>query len=336
MVPEALSEIKVAGHRAAELCRQIMMYTGRSETRFANLDLTALVHESVGLLRVTLVSGCDVVCEFPPKGLLVWGDPAQIQQIVVNLVTNAAEAKASKVVIRAEPLRLVPGAVGLGQGLPAGDYVELSVSDNGEGMTPEVLARIFEPFFSTRFAGRGLGLPAVMGLVRAHQGAVAAESSPGAGCTLRIVLPVASSHVPAAPRPAPEPLPRGPSVVLIADDEEPVQKVISKFMARLGWRTLGAADGEEAMRKFGDNAGQVDLLLIDHLMPKLNGLEAARRIRRLNPKLPVIMMSGFTNGETLERFRAEGFEHFLKKPFELKELRELLQKVGEPQSPEGN
>jgi len=112
--------------------------------------------------------------------------------------------------------------------------------------------------------------------------------------------------------------------VLIAEDEEMVRKVMVKCMARLGWKTLEAADGEEAVRVHGDHSGQIDLLLSDYLMPKLNGLEAARRIRTRDPKLPVILMSGFTNEATVEGFRTEGFELFLKKPFQIKELIELL------------
>ena len=324
MVPGALAEIKVSGLRAADLCQQIMMYTGRSDHRMAAVDLSVLAHESIKLLRVTRVADCKIACEFPPEPLLVWGDRAELQQIMLNLLINSTEARATAVLFNAAVGAVGPGTQARGEALDPGQYVELSVTDNGEGMTPEVLARIFEPFFSTRFTGRGLGLPAVMGLVQAHKGAMAVESTPGSGTTVRIRLPVAAVQAVVPSKPMAEAPARNSRVVLIAEDEEMVRKVMVKCMARLGWKTLEAADGEEAVRVHGDHSGQIDLLLSDYLMPKLNGLEAARRIRTRDPKLPVILMSGFTNEATVEGFRTEGFELFLKKPFQIKELIELL------------
>jgi signal transduction histidine kinase len=156
MVPGALAEIKVSGLRAADLCQQIMMYTGRSDHRMAAVDLSVLAHESIKLLRVTRVADCKIACEFPPEPLLVWGDRAELQQIMLNLLINSTEARATAVLFNAAVGAVGPGAQARGEALDPGQYVELSITDNGEGMTPEVLARIFEPFFSTRFTGRGL------------------------------------------------------------------------------------------------------------------------------------------------------------------------------------
>jgi len=227
-------------------------------------------------------------------------------------------------------VRVEPDSPASGEPLAAGEYIELCVVDNGEGMAPEVLARIFDPFFSTRFAGRGLGLPAALGLVRAHKGTMAVESKPGAGTTFRIHIPLASGRDLSPPRPAAEAVQKDQRVALIAEDEEAVRRVIVKYMGKLGWKTIEAADGEDAIRSHRDNAGQIDLLLCDYLMPKVNGLEAAQEIRNRNPKVPVILMSGFTNEDTVESFRAKGFEHFLKKPFGIQELRELLMAASAP------
>jgi signal transduction histidine kinase/ActR/RegA family two-component response regulator len=324
MVPDALSEIQVSGNRAAELCQQIMMYTGRSVHRMAAVDMLALVRESIRLLRVTRVADCEIICEFPPEPILVWGDRAELQQIILNLLINSAEARATAVVFKATLQKGIAPDTAPDDPLGHGKYIELCLSDNGEGMTPEVLARIFEPFYSTRFAGRGLGLPAAMGLVRAHKGMMAVESTSGSGTTIRMHLPVTSAAALEAPRPATGIVSKDSRVVLIAEDEEVVRKVMVKCLGSLGWTTLEAADGEEAVRKHTEHAGQIDLLLSDYLMPKVNGLEAALQIRNRSPKLPVILMSGFTNEATVENFRAEGFEHFLKKPFQLRELREML------------
>jgi two-component system, cell cycle sensor histidine kinase and response regulator CckA len=330
MVPEALAEIKVSGRRAADLCQQIMMYTGRSDHRMAAVDLSALVHESIKLLRVTRVVDCEIACDFPPEPIFVWGDRAELQQVILNLLLNSTEARATAVRFHGAVVRLGPGTEPRGETIAPGDYVELTVTDDGEGMALGVLARIFEPFFSTRFTGRGLGLPAAMGIVRAHKGAMAVESTPGSGTTVRMHLPVAPIQAVVAPKPMARAAPRDSRVVLIAEDEEMVRMVIVKCMDLLGWKTLEAADGEEAVRVHRDHPGQIDLLLSDYLMPKLNGLEAARQIRNRDPKLPVILMSGFTNEATVENFRAEGFEHFIKKPFSIKDLTEMLKTACAP------
>jgi two-component system, cell cycle sensor histidine kinase and response regulator CckA len=332
-VPEALAEIKVAGHRAADLCQQIIMYTGRSDHRMAAVDLAALLEGAIKLLRVTWMADCEVVCVLPPEPIFVWGDSAQLRQIILNLLINSTEAHATAVLLNAAVVRLGPGEGAGGEPLEPGDYVELALTDNGSGMAPEVLARIFEPFFSTRFAGRGLGLPAAMGLVRAHKGGMAVESTPGSGTTVRMHLPLATVQAPVPPKPVAKKATGDSRVVLIAEDEEAVRKVMVKCMTRLGWRTLEAADGEEAVRVHRDHPGQIDLLLSDYLMPKVNGLDAARQIRRADPRLPVILMSGFTNESTVENFRSEGFEHFLGKPFVLQGLIDLLKAVCAPAPP---
>jgi signal transduction histidine kinase/ActR/RegA family two-component response regulator len=331
LVQEALAEIKASGLRAAALCQQMMMYTGRSDHRMAAVDVPALVHESIGLLRVTLLAGCETVCEFPHEPVFAWGDRAELQQIILNLLTNSAEAGATTIRFRAAVVRCVPPAQPAGEPLDPGEYLELSVADNGEGMAPDALARIFEPFYSTRSTGRGLGLPAAMGLVRAHKGSLAAESTPGAGTTIRIDIPAAPAKALAPPKPTfAAAVTNDSRVVLVVEDEEAVRKVIVKCMSRLGWKTIEAVDGEEAVRAHRDHVGKIDLLLSDYLMPKVNGLDAARQIRSRSPKLPVILMSGFTNEATVDSFRAEGFDHFLKKPFQLQDLRDMLQVASAP------
>jgi CheY-like chemotaxis protein len=315
--------------RAADLCQQLLMYTGRSDQSMGAVDMLALVREAIGLLRVTQVTNCEILCEFPPEPILVQGDRAQLLQIILNLVTNSSEAGATKVWFKAASVHREspePGAPP-----DCGDCIELCVTDNGAGMTPEVLARVFEPFFSTKFTGRGLGLPAALGIVRAHRGTMTVESKPGRGTNIRLQLPGAQRRDPAPPRPADEMRTMKSSrVALVADDEDGVRRSIVKCMGRLGWTTLEAADGEEAIRVHRDHSARIDLVLCDYVMPRVNGLEAALQMRRLNPKLRVVLMSGYTNDETTENFRANGFEHSLKKPFQIQELRELLEVAAGP------
>jgi two-component system cell cycle sensor histidine kinase/response regulator CckA len=304
-----------------------MMYTGRSEPRFSAVDLPSLVQESIGLLSVSLNQNCELLCEFPQGDLLVWGDPAQLQQIILNLANNSAEAKATRILFKARIIRGPSGSCNPFEALSSGEYLELSVADDGEGMTPEVRARIFEPFYSTKFAGRGLGLPAVMGLLRAHRGTIAVESTPGSGTTIKVYIPVAPGAVAAADEPASIALPLKPGTVLIADDEDMVRRVVVQYLKRRGWQTLVAVDGAEAVRMHAEHPGQIDLLILDHLMPNRSGLEAAGLIRSRDPHIPVVLMSGFTNQETVEKFRSQGFGHFLKKPFQLQELLAIMQQA---------
>ena len=327
LVPEALTAIMTSGQRAAELCRQIMMYTGRSEPRFTSVDLPTLVHESIGLLGVSLEKNCELACEFPEGEHLVWGDPAQLQQIILNLATNSAEARATRVLFKARVVHGPSGSRNPFEALSQGDYLELSVADNGEGMTPDVRARIFEPFYSTKFTGRGLGLPAVMGLLRAHQGTISVESTPGTGTTIRVYIPMAPHPVAAPAEPKVVALPTSSGTALIADDESMVRRVLVQYLNRRGWKTIVAEDGAEAVKMHGEHSGPIDLLILDHLMPNLSGLEAAARIRVRDPKVPVILMSGFTNQETQEKIRSQGFAHFLKKPFQLQELLQVIQQA---------
>jgi signal transduction histidine kinase/CheY-like chemotaxis protein len=329
LVPGALAEIKASGRRAADLCQQLIMYTGGSGQRNGAVEVRELVEASIKLLRVTLVADCSFVREFPEYPLFAWGDTVMFQQIILNLVNNAVEARATAVVFKASVVRCEPPSRVPAESLEPGEYVELRVTDNGGGMAPEVLARVFEPFYSTRSTGRGLGLPAAMGLARANKGTLAVESAPGSGTVVRVFLPRSRETAPQEAKPEPSPsAKRGARVVLIADDEEAVRGVLVKFMGRLGWKTLEAADGDEAIRTHRDHSGQIDLLLCDYFMPRVNGLQAALQIRSLNPKLPVIMMSGFTKEDAGDNFRSAGFRHFLKKPFELRELKELLKAAG--------
>ncbi len=321
LVQEALSEILASGRRAADLCEQIMMYTGRTDPHMEAVEIQSLARESIRLLRLTLVTDCEIVTEFPAEPIFAWGDRSQLQQIALNILTNAVEAKALAIVIKAAISRFSEPHAVSGETLEPGAYAEISISDNGEGMQPEVLGRVFEPFFTTRFTGRGLGLPAAIGLAKAHGRTIGIESKAGSGTTVKVFVPLAveAAVEPAKPAAALS-MPRGLRTVLVAEDEETVRRVVVKYLGRLGWKVLEAA----AVRTYKDCSGKVDLLVSDYLMPKLNGLETAQQLRRLNPGLPVILMSGFTKEEAVERFRVEGIPHFLKKPFELDELRAML------------
>jgi len=203
-----------------------------------------------------------------------------------------------------------------------GEYIWCEVGDNGCGMSPEVLARIFDPFFTTKCTGRGLGLAAVLGIVRSHRGALKVTSEPGTGTTFRVYLP--STH-----RPAREVLGRaatpgdwrGEGSVLLVDDEETVRITTGRMLEGMGFTVLSATDGLEALQVFADNL-DARFIVLDLSMPRLDGVETFREIRKMRPEARVLLMSGFTKIEAMKRFGMEGLAGFIQKPFTMRQLAE--------------
>ena len=210
--------------------------------------------------------------------------------------------------------------------LIGGKAVALEVRDQGPGMSPEVQARMFEPFFSTRFRGRGLGLAVVLGIVRAHKGAIFVKSEPNQGTTMRVLLPLAVEASQAITRatstPAAGPLP--PPAILIADDEEAVRTVTSRMLETAGYRVIAATDGRDVVEKFRQNGPAVRLVLLDLTMPNQDGEGAFRQLRQMQTNLPVILMSGYPKPDVMKRFADAGLTAFLQKPFRPAELLDLV------------
>jgi CheY-like chemotaxis protein len=256
----------------------------------------------------------------------VLADITQLRQIVMNLVINAADAIADRpgVITITTYARTVDAAflrTSLGHPeLPAGTYVGLEVADSGVGMPPETIARIFEPFFSTKFSGRGLGLAAVRGIVQAHRGALFVESQPGAGSTFRLLLPATQGDAVSSATPFPPPA-AGPvkltGLVLVVDDEPTVRDIVSAVLEAHGASVLPAADGEAALALLRVNAGRIALVLLDMTMPGISGEETLRRFRMMNFRHPVILMSGYSETETMKRSTDLGVAGFVQKPFEI-------------------
>jgi CheY-like chemotaxis protein len=264
------------------------------------------------------------------------GDPSQIGQIIMNLVLNAAESlggspgmlriTTSLYTLQKDSL---PDALPAGS-LAAGPHVCLEVSDTGSGMSPEVLARIFDPFFSTQFAGRGLGLAAVLGIVRTHHGGLTVSSTPGAGSTFRVYLPaapVAATREIVPPMQPEESFLAGNGRILIADDDDAVRDLTSTLLVKLGYVPVSAHDGLEAVRLFSENPGGYSTVMLDITMPNLDGLSAMNQIRLLRPRVPVILFSGHSMQDTRRQVGASLFTDFLEKPFTIDRLRESLRRA---------
>jgi PAS domain S-box-containing protein len=330
-VRDHLRQIEKSGQRIADLCKQMLAYSGHGRFVVEPFDLNAIVHEVAELLQLSIAKHAALTFRLGGRLPPVVADATQIRQVVMNLVLNASEA-----------LGDVPGTIDiatgvrsltrdelaatvLGPDLPAGDYVYLEIADSGCGMTEKVKARIFDPFFSTKFTGRGLGLSAVLGIVRGHKGALTVESTSGQGATFRVYLPAAASV--RATSQSKIVLSPSRKTVLVIDDEDSVRRVAARVLQSLGFEVLEAHDGRESLDSFAARAADVNLVLVDLTMPRLGGEDTVREWRVLRPELPVILMSGFNENEMSERFAGIGVSAFLQKPFTLNDMTVKVQGV---------
>jgi CheY-like chemotaxis protein len=255
----------------------------------------------------------------------------------MNLITNASEAigdRSGVIAISIHEVELKAGELERtfpSGGLPSGHYVRLEVSDTGDGMNEETQQRIFDPLFTTKITGRGLGLASVINVVRRHNGAIEVKSEEGRGTVFRVYFPVEAQN----DEPGTEAAQaakgewRGYGTVLIADDEAAIRSITAALLERLGFRVITAADGFETVDLYTEHAGDITLLLMDLNMPRLNGIEAVLRIRHINPKVPVLFMSGYPREQVMERFGQQPHTDFIRKPFQSSELLDGIRNVME-------
>jgi two-component system, cell cycle sensor histidine kinase and response regulator CckA len=318
---EPLDEIVRATHRAADLTRQMLAYSGKGAIEVRLLDLSREVREMATLLRSAISKQVTLVYDLASELPAVRADPTQMRQILMNLITNASDAIGDQ-----------PGTITLRTrlGKYEADEVVLEVSDTGTGMDTDTLQRIFDPFFTTKFSGRGLGLAAVMGIVKGHGGQIRIRTAPGQGTTFRIFFPAA------APAADPATLDtadlgdwRGHGTVLVAEDEEGVREIARRMLGDLGFTTLTAADGREAVGIMARHGIDVVAVLLDLSMPRMGGREAFHRIRERWPKLPIVLMSGYTEQVMIPQVSdaRNGPTSYLQKPFLLEDLGVALKRL---------
>jgi two-component system cell cycle sensor histidine kinase/response regulator CckA len=329
-----LERIEVACQRAADLCKQMLAYSGRGRFVVQPLNLNQVIHETTELMRFSIAKNALLKLDLAPDLPTVKADATQMRQVLMNLVINASEAigESTGVIQVLTSLSAASRAqlkeLHLSPDLPEGDYVTLEVNDTGCGMSPETLSCIFDPFFTTKFTGRGLGLAAVLGIVRGHHGGIKVTSKPGRGSKFRILLP-RGHPVPGEARPTPRPARpwnlRGS--VLVVDDEEIVRDAVRAMLHAFGLEVLVAVDGVEALSLFEQHAARIDCVLLDLTMPRMGGVETFHAIRQVRPKTPVVLMSGYDEQEAVQRFDGNCLTGFLQKPFAPEAAFALLQPV---------
>jgi PAS domain S-box-containing protein len=294
-----LEEIERAAQRAAELTRQMLAYSGRGKFVVQVLGLGSIVQEMSKLLRTVVSKKADFQFVLGPAA--VEGDAAQLRQIVMNLITNASDAlgqRSGSIAIRTGTRQMSTAELRspfLQQDLPPGEYAWLEVADDGCGMTDESLSKIFDPFYTTKFAGRGLGLAAVLGIVRGHRGSLHVTSSVGQGTTFRIYLPAASSAAQADPSP-PAAAPHGRGLVLVVEDEANVAQFVEKVLTGAGFEVALAGDGKAGVEAF-QRRPQISAVVLDLTMPQMDGWEVLSRLTSLRPEVPVLLISGYSDPE---------------------------------------
>ncbi len=330
-----IRRIEEASERAADLCKQMLAYSGKGKFVVEPINMSALVEQNMEILKVSISKHVLLQSDLSPVLPPILGDRAQMQQVVMNLVINASEAigdqegvirlRTGTVMVDAAYLR----SSHIDEPLPVGGYVYIEVSDNGCGMDAQTRKKLYDPFFTTKFTGRGLGMSAILGIVRGHHGAIQLYSEPGHGSRFKILLPVANEGAVVERDAADDshavlPAAAWHGVVLVVDDEAMIRETAASMLKQLGLDVLLAVDGADGVAQYREHWQRIDLVLLDMTMPKLDGKEAFEAMKQINPSLQVLLSSGYNEQETTSQFAGEGLAGFVQKPYRFEQLRDQL------------
>ncbi|MEK6775405.1 MAG: PAS domain S-box protein [bacterium] len=328
---EALGIIKDSAVKAAALTGQILAFSRKQVLDKKAVNLNVIVENMAKMFRRMI--GEDIVLELKLKSPLrnITADPNSMEQVLMNLAVNARDAMPSggRLIIETADVMLDRDDPQYSEEIKPGAYVMLSVTDSGQGISPEIQEKIFEPFFTTKEQGKGtgLGLAMIYGIVKQHNGHISVYSKPGNGTTFKIYLPVSEEEVMEEDQDKPYKIPRGTETIMIVDDDASVRRLVVDMLEPLGYRLFGASSGAEAMQILDTFAGEIDLLLTDVIMPGMNGKELAEAFRSMHPGAKVIFMSGYT-AETIDRHGVfpPGVT-LVQKPLTMKKLADKIREI---------
>jgi PAS domain S-box-containing protein len=340
---DCILPIETAAAHAAALCQQMLAYAGKAHFSKSLILLEELVNEMVELSKSSIGRNVEITSELASDIPPMIADASQIRQITMNLIINASEAidksqgvvhvSLAKRAVRADHQEIDY----FGKIIPPGMYACLEVTDNGCGMDDETKQRIFEPFYTTKFTGRGLGMSAVLGIVKAHNGALQLFSQPGQGTTFNVFLPIQMTvltEVPSSQQTAP-PVPwQGSGTILLAEDEELIRCVAVEMLEELGFKVITASNGKEAMELYRQHASEICLTITDIGMPVMDGYALFRELKSINPELPIIISSGFGDKDISAHIAPENIAGLISKPYSFDKLREVLKSVVEAEPKE--
>lgn len=335
-----LSNALLAGKRAAELTRQMLAYSGRGRFITAEIDLSTLARNLSDLLKVSISKSVRLEFNLASNLPAIEADAAQLQQVLMNLVTNASEAIGDKpgVVTVSTSVRECDASylaeTRTGNKPRPGRYVILEVSDTGCGMDETVRAKLFDPFFTTKFVGRGLGMSVVLGIIQGHEGAIMVSSKPKKGTVISVVLPAllkipkaALSKEPLSFAPSGQPVRQLAGTVLVADDEAQVRSLMELLLKRMGLRVLSADDGRHAVEMFRKHQDEITFVLMDLSMPNMDGRQALDEIRKIRKDTKVVLTSGYENDDITGGYQERGFNAFIQKPCDLETFKQIVHQM---------
>ncbi|MEZ4659295.1 MAG: response regulator [Caldilineaceae bacterium] len=317
----------LATEQAMHLTRQMLDYTGRSLTQISPTDLGHLIRNNVELFSAALPKNVQVLLDIDGNLPCIRGDAGQIQQLLMNLLLNGADAigkKQGQITIVAQHVQIAEDAdysEWMPDRLPSGSYVMLQVVDNGCGMDVETISKIFDPFFTTKFTGRGLGLASVLGIVRNHKGGLAVESSPDVGTTFKLIFPASLSHQePIHPEHIVDSREFAGERVLVVDDEEAVREAAIDLLSSVGLEVISAADGHSAINYYKEQSTDIKVVILDLSMPGMSGEDVLQALRQLDRNIPIILTSGYDERDVMSRLQTANFTSFIQKPYDLDRL----------------
>jgi len=327
-----LKEVLKAANRAKELVQQILTFSRQGGKERKPLKVQFLIKEALKLLRATIPSTIEIECDVNEECGHIMGDPTQIHQVVMNLCTNAYHAMQEiggtlKVTLKEVDISYEKSVERVG--MKAGRHLELTVKDAGHGMSPEVLERIFEPYFSTKEPGKGtgLGLSVIHGIIKNHGGDISVNSQSGHGTTFIVYLPVIDDiDIEIEPVVAAVPT-QGRERILLIDDEKQIIDIEQQILERLGYKVTPKTDSQEALEEFAALPERFDLVITDMTMPKMTGEQLARKLMEIKPDIPVILCTGFNETITEEKALAMGIDKFVMKPIVKDELAYTIRTV---------
>ena len=330
-----LEEVLKAANRAKELVQQILAFSRQGGQERKPLKVQFLIKEALKLLRATIPSTIDIEYHVSQECGPIMGDPTQIHQVIMNLCTNAyhaLQATGGKLAVSLKEVDISYEKTVERVGMKVGRHLELMVEDDGHGMEPEVLERIFEPYYTTKKQGKGtgLGLSVIHGIIKNHGGDISVASQPGQGTAFTIYLPVIDDiGIEIEPAEAAAAT-QGHERILLIDDEKQIIDIEQQILERLGYKVTAKTDSEEALEEFAALPDNFDLVITDMTMPKMSGDQLARKMMDIKPGIPVILCTGFNETITEEKALAMGIDKFIMKPIVKDELANTIRTLLDP------